>query len=710
MKLSAYTFCLASLLALLAAGLAQAGFQHPIEQSGAEALAIQSTPIHPGISSSAQRMMPDRRPGKVTSEAMGPVNPAAIKTSPVAAALAATWKSLATRLPSFLKRTPKTAENPLPLPHSSALPAAERIAVPNVRLPSAPHSDGLLSMKPESLSLKGSNRAQIHAFLKQARSLAEPKREHGTEVKSRAIAERFRAALSPTPYRSFRTAYQLSIAKISKIQIPGPVAHFENMVKRIDALFNGIDLHYPKSVLALWQLAGSDTNPRNFQARDALFAGILSERAGWEAPAGILLAESASKRVDLEERYLNILWKQLEEFSNPSHIENVVSKVSPHRVKSTLPAGDKANFAMAKRMMFERARAPMALNPNAQAFAEQIQSKALRDRLSLLDLVGQVRNPQESKRAEALNGLKALEASGDRSIRQEARLALARATLQKGSAADALALYRNVEKNGKNRLEVLAEQTYAEYLSGEYQDSLGKSLGLQSPYFQYGFAPDIHLVEILSRQALCDFGGAEAGVQRFNERYARELNAIEATLAKKSAPAAYYEELVSYHELEQPMRYQRFLLQLAPVMANQKTMNQALVDLQKIDTLGIRHPLPERPEGWDGFATSMHDRWGTRALELRQTSAENALREASYLAKRLRHTFAQVELLDLDISTSAAKNFNLHSALNFPAHKVEEAAADKDKFHWPFENEVWEDEIDFMKAKNPSKCAVASAR
>ena len=36
-----------------------------------------------------------------------------------------------------------------------------------------------------------------------------------------------------------------------------------------------------------------------------------------------------------------------------------------------------------------------------------------------------------------------------------------------------------------------------------------------------------------------------------------------------------------------------------------------------------------------------------------------------------------MELLDLDISTSASKNYNRQSALNFPAHKVEKAELDK---------------------------------
>lgn len=98
-----------------------------------------------------------------------------------------------------------------------------------------------------------------------------------------------------------------------------------------------------------------------------------------------------------------------------------------------------------------------------------------------------------------------------------------------------------------------------------------------------------------------------------------------------------------------------------------------------------------------------------KSARMKQESSAIALREANYLANRLQQTFAQTELLDLDISTMASKNFNLQSALNFPVRKPAEEAAELDKFHWPFEQEIWEDELDYLRTKNPSKCASVAA-
>lgn len=682
-----------SITLFIVAGFAYAGMRHPVEQGTSAAVEVERTQVRG--TSWTSRVMPDR------VQAPAQASQPQVKQPPQS-------------LPQQVKgkeQPAAPARNFGPVPRAPGLPNAERLNVPAVHLPSAPGGDGLLSLKPEPLHLRGANRAQIHSFLRKARDLKVTNREYTKEVRSREITVRYKDALHPTPYRSFRTPYKLTIAGITKIMDPPSAAHYENMVKRMDSLFLGLELSYPRAVLSLWELSETASNARNLQARDALFAGILSSRAGWEVAAANLFTSAASKRVDAEDRYLGILWSQLDHFQHGVHVDHVVSKVNPARAGAIPLHGDRAHYAMAKRMLLEQHRAPLALNPGPEGFLQQVSSRSLSDRFRVLAAVGQLRSGKESARARALETLRAIEADADNANQQEARLALARSALQSGTSAEALALYRKITKNGKNRLEVMAEQTYAEYMNGEYHESLGKAVALQSPYFAYGFSPDIHLVEILSRKAICDFGGAEASVKRFGETYGRELAGIEAALTSGAqAPAAYYESLVGYSDLEKPMRFQRYLLQLPAVMENQKAMNQALVDLEKIDRLGERQRIiQQRPEGWESFASSMRGSWTGRAGQLRRASADAALREAAYMAKRLRHTFAQVELLDLDVSTGASKNYNLQSALNFPARKVQEAEADMEKFRWPYETEIWEDEIDFMRSKNPSKCAVAAS-
>jgi hypothetical protein len=146
-------------------------------------------------------------------------------------------------------------------------------------------------------------------------------------------------------------------------------------------------------------------------------------------------------------------------------------------------------------------------------------------------------------------------------------------------------------------------------------------------------------------------------------------------------------------------------------MENQKVLNQALEELTKVSELGTHQRTVERPAGWTEFALAMDKSWSAEAKSMKTESARAALAEAGYMTGRLKQIFGQLELLGLDVATNASKNFNLQSALNFPVRKLASEEIDDEKFHWPFEDEIWEDELDFLKMKNPSKCAsVAAAR
>src|SRR5690606_8796430 len=146
------------------------------------------------------------------------------------------------------------------------------------------------------------------------------------------IAARYRAALEPTRFVSYRTPYSLSLEKTGKLPGEPALIQYENAVRRLDSLFAGLDGAYPKAALGLWRLSESPSNPRHLRARDALFAGLLSARAGWQASAGNLFAASALGGIDREERYLRILWAELDSLSGTSHVDRVVARVNAHRV------------------------------------------------------------------------------------------------------------------------------------------------------------------------------------------------------------------------------------------------------------------------------------------------------------------------------------------------------------------------------------------
>jgi tetratricopeptide (TPR) repeat protein len=684
-------------LGLVMGGIAHAGFRDPIQNTTERAADL--TVVAPSAARGAVAKPTASAPAALPSQVKNA--PAATNPRQPASTVQSVYGPQAPKnqAPSLRDRPSPIAQPAQgPVQRAPSLPGRLSLEIPGVQLPSG----GNVSVKKDSapVVMAPRNRADLHNFSRKARMQILPTRAYPELPRSVEIASRFAEALKPYPHKPIRTPLNLTISKIAKISNPPSPIQYENMVKRLDALFEGIYQRYPAGIVALFELSRSRTNAKELQARDALFAGILSERAGWETVAGNLLEESALKRLDANERYLGILWKELDSFESISHVDRVIASVNPLRAKIAAPAGDKANYAMARRVLGGK------VNPavTADIFEQRIGQAALKERLEMMRAVSHLRL-KNGKRAEAVATLQKIESEGSAELREEARLALARALLQDGKTAESLDLYRRVAKTGANRLEVLGEQAYAEYRSGLFQESLGKAVGLQSPYFQYGFAPDIHMVEIVSRKAMCDFGGAEAGIRRFEERYTRELAAIQSVLGKKTNTQAFYEELISYHGKVEPMRFQRFLLRLASVMENQKVLNDARSELDKVGELGLRRHTVERPKGWDEFVVAMNSSWSGKARSMKEESAKAALAEADYMVQRLRGTFAQLELLSLDVATGASKNFNLQSAMNFPVRKLASAEIDQEKLHWPFEDEIWEDELDFLKMKNPSKCA-----
>lgn len=586
--------------------------------------------------------------------------------------------------------------------YGPALPAAPNVQVQGVRLPRRKRV--LLPKDPLPVyDLKGLNKEQVLAFSRKARSMPLPSHEFIPEARGGAIAAQYQDALRIVPHSPIRTPVRITVVKIGKIVQPPSAIAYENMVKRIDALFLALELKFPAAVYSLWELAHSKENHKDLLPRDALFAGLISRQAGWEAAASYLYGLAVEKRVDTQERYLAILWNELDAFTNVPFVADSIRGVDPEQVRSAGVKGDKANYALA-RMIMEGRWEKIRDGGFAQ---ERINAPLLRQRLVLSRALAQLRDPKMGKMA-VFDRLRELEVTAEESVQQEARLALARALMQQGATQEALAYYEKVTKDGKNRLEVMAEQAYAEYRAGRHQESLGKALGLQSPYFQYGFAPDIHLIEVLNRKMLCDFGGADQGLLRFSERYGRELAALDELLTRKPKPEEFYAELISFHGREAPYRYQRYLLHLTSVMENQKLLNAAEGEIALLGKVGTRKYEPTKPNGWENFVSSLRTSWDKRARTYKNESVLAALGEAAYMAKRLRHSFGHAELLGLDVSTAASKDFNLQSALNFPARKPASDALVEDKFHWPFEQEIWEDELDFLKMKNPSKCAAVA--
>jgi hypothetical protein len=563
------------------------------------------------------------------------------------------------------------------------------VEIPALRIP----EKRKLAPKEELVQLNANNRDEVLAFLAKARKMPAPERNYH-QGEGASIQRKYLDALQPYAHQAIHSVLELSLQDLSAIQQPPAAIHYQNMVARLDALFDGFYSKPQTAVSALWSLSEQNSNNKKLQSRDALFAGIVSQDAGWEMAAGNLFVRAAQKGIDQEDRYLQVLWTHLEQFSDPLMVNRVVAEVNPNRILASSPMGDRANFSLALRLSNEREL--------AQKIIQRISSSDQRVRFEMLNLPSLTESFDANQRVELLRGLQSQVSEGS-SIYNEIRLAMARDLLRAGSTGESLDVYRSITKNGRNRLEVMGEQAYVEFRVGYHGQSLGKAVGLQSPYFRHGYSPEVHVVEILNRKALCDFGGAEVGAKRFRSTYGIEAEGLRA-LSAATNPLETYENLIARHASTTPYKFERYLLSNPVISDRQKLLNRGVADFSKLERTGLKS-YSVRPAAWDDFLLTMKVQWSAFAYKLKEEIGAAAIRESKALLGKLEEALVQTELLSLDIASQAARNFHLQSALNFPVRRLAAEERTKDFFHWPFEDEVWEDELDFLTMKNPSRCA-----
>ena len=615
--------------------------------------------------------------------------PSKVKTPPTESNIPSDLKMA---MPNTNTRSPSSIGN---IPAPISLPSKDTISVSELNLPADKKAN---LTRDFSLQLKKMNHAEVLKFSVRARNLVDPKREYLTEVKGRTIAEKYSQSLKPFRHQAIRTKTELQLTSITPTASAPTLETQANFAERVDALCLGLDEEYPRAVDALFELSQRKSNPVPLQAKDALFAGILAQRAGWWTSARFLMEESAFLKIEQQRHYLEILWTQLDEFEDLNHIESIVKLIKPKYLVAPI-MGDKANFLLAKKMISQSDKTNVA-------FAENIKSSLLKEKLELLKLM----SARKETSLDVENGLRDLISnSKNKDHIKQAGLSLARLLSKQKQFTEAAEAYKSIERDHQNHMDILLEVAYADYTQKRYQESLGKSLGLQTPYFQYGFSPDVHFVEILNRRALCDFGGAEQGMLRLKDRYQPELTALIELENRNPNHLDYYRELIAYKSALAPFRFQRALLKTPIVLDNQKTINQGEKEISLLKTWASVPHRAHLPESWPAFLQFAQENWNDYSQGLKTKMAQAARTEARYQRKHLSQIFAQVELFALDNAASATKNFQTQSALNFPVQVPQKNSKNRQMLYWPFEQEVWEDELDDLKVKTASKCTEREA-
>lgn len=538
---------------------------------------------------------------------------------------------------------------------------------------------------PPTWNLKGQDPAKIRAFAEKARLMPLPEREYSLEVRARETVEKYADALKIVKHTPIRTTPDRGLLKVADVSDPPPPITFEIWTARLDSLFEILDAKFPTAVVRLWNLSFQQENPPEYQARDALFAGIGAQRASWNYTASMALERALNLKVT--DRHWSLLWSAIHLL--PSHLDVLYfAKLLKLKPGDPAPAAGDLIFFL--------------LSRENEAFAAQVHEPRHIEQLKLEQALS---NLAKGKIPEARIRLEQLLISSSGQVRSEAAINLARLHLKEGRASEALLTYGQVEKNGQNRLNLLLETSWAEFKSGEIQGSLGKAVALQSPYFRYGWAPEAFVLETLGRKSLCDFGGAQAALRRFQEEYSGELEFARYIAQTKKSNGTLYSEILSSFQSNEPRRIERLLLSLPETIAGQEFILGAGKELSLLRSLTSEKHAPPIPQDWDQFLSLHESHFAKRVIPLKERMEARWKQEASYQYAKLLDVFTRFDLIHLDVASRAANDFDLQSALNFPVASESIAPEKRGRMLWPYHQEVWEDEMDFLKVRGDGECA-----
>lgn len=561
---------------------------------------------------------------------------------------------------------------------------------------------------------------QMYEFAQRARSFPLPDDPEYTPRRGHEVQAKYAEFFNVAKYERQFAKANFTLNKVRKVpKDPNFLAALRSD-KRTWALFDLYNEEYRFAMANLWELALDKKSPRFQQQKDALFAGMAASFKERERMAmmafeyaldkGLAKPITDKRRMQRQEenlKYLDALLSHASNFRDQDSIDKLVRMVDP-RLLVRLPVKKELDS-----VVFAMARDTYGTNENVLERLEErlSENSEFSEKMELLRALGYIEN---RKHKTAMRMLKKLAMSEDKEIHHEARINLARLLAMFSQYNQALKIYRSLPMDHLTRVDTLMEIAWLEFENQQYDFSLGKSIGLQSKFFYHAFIPEVYVLEAYSRKSMCDFGGAENALNEFKQDYTREIRDLRGLVRskkrdKKFSMYSQVKEAFRKEKNERMRRYERYLLQVPGIATRQKelfaiqqeyrsvrdeTLAEVVVDDEKY--------MKDRKFLLDTF----HDYYVNTKKKYLPEIENEIYEELKYLDRKLLSLFQQAEYLHLDIAASADINQSLQAAMNYPVlPEKEEEPMPVTINRWAFEdNEFWEDEIGWLRIKNPSKC------
>lgn len=255
-------------------------------------------------------------------------------------------------------------------------------------------------------------------------------------------------------------------------------------------------------------------------------------------------------------------------------------------------------------------------------------------------------------------------------------------------------------------IEAAVDNGWALLRSGDRNHAVGNMFTLHTPNFDGAYMPDSYFLKSLGYQEICQFGDAMTAVKGYKQRYNAAFKTLLDFNAKgKAQEAAYYDDLTGYLTKKDHKLHPLVLRELGrhPQFLRRQMIMNALAreERQIASTLPLTAP---RAIAW---VTPPADK--VRA-SLKKEIATFLKGRALAMEEELKFVTANMSLLEYEIYAGAGQNLALQGAKNFAVDENKakpKTEFEQDKEYWPYEDEIWEDELNNFRSKMVDACAKA---
>jgi hypothetical protein len=276
---------------------------------------------------------------------------------------------------------------------------------------------------------------------------------------------------------------------------------------------------------------------------------------------------------------------------------------------------------------------------------------------------------------------------------------------QTSSYVEAAGYFEKVDRRSDYWPEALFRDAWAQYHIGNYDETLGRLLTLESPFYKENqYIPEAYVLKAITYYSVCDYRRVEKIVNDFDAKFKPMRDEMTQVIDQYSTPEGKkiaYEIWNTYFGEKTDGK-----TALNKAFFNKILRNQELSGISRhIDIMNNEIVLidAQKPAWKDEVGEYMKKVIEQDKLRYQKRAGKLLLREMKTQEESLKYLINQAAFINLDLSEAKIKEYKKKAniqAANFDEKFQVNFATSSEFIYWPFNGEFWSDELGYYKIKH----------